>query len=147
MATVALSSRNAEVTARPNPPVPPATRTTLPENLPLISIPPGSLTIKLQQFGHHLVIRGGPVTLRFARGVWRRGRSSPSDGWRLTPRRCRHGSIRKTKSSRANEDRFERDPSRRRRGGGRSDRAKKYEPGGAKFPQKLAIGQFRSANG
>src|SRR5215472_6066647 len=61
---VAPTSRKAEVTSRPKPPVPPATRTTLLSNLTviaylwayLISNISDSLTITLEPFGHQEAI-------------------------------------------------------------------------------------------
>jgi hypothetical protein len=45
--TLAPSSRNARLTARPNPPVPPATNATFPENLALISFLLYALAIRV----------------------------------------------------------------------------------------------------
>src|SRR6266568_6209418 len=93
-----------------------------------------------------ILVEHGHVIHRFVRGVWRRGRSSRFDGRRLSRRRYRHGSIRKTESSRANEDRFERFPFRQRRVDGRHGRAKRSGPGGVRFPRLPATGRIRGWN-
>src|SRR6266576_6000605 len=126
---MAPSSRKAEATARPNPPVPPATRTTRPSNLALIATPPA----------RH-------VTLRFVRGVSRRGRSIQFEGWLQGRHRCSHGSTHRIESSRANGDRSEKLPFHRRRGGGRCDRVKKCGPDGERFPRLSARGRIPGSN-
>src|SRR5439155_24180914 len=70
--TLAPSSRNARVTARPNPPVPPATRITLPSNFASISAPLRSLSLAVQPFGHQesmvILVSGAPIEFQ-RRGV------------------------------------------------------------------------------
>ncbi len=73
-------------------------------------------------------------TIRRAGSAWRRARSSPSDGWRRSRRRCRRGSTRKRGCGRASKGLSGTSPCRHRPGADRARQAGRSVSAGRQSP-------------